>query len=578
VKKIKNLLIFLIILVIATYLRFIGLNWDQGHFLHPDERFLNMTIGELTLPKNLAEYLNPETSGLNPRNVNRDFFVYGNLPISLSKLVNFLYQKNTLAEITIIGRTLSALADLLVVPLIYLTVQLLEKIFNKRKIVIHPAIKYWSSLIYALLVLPIQQAHFFTTDTFLNLFVFASFYFSLRYFYQKKLLNLVSAGIFLGMALASKITAIFILPLNLCLINLNIFWPLKQKLKKTNFIKTIKKLFIISLLFLLSAYFSLRLTNPYIFQNSSIFDPQVSKEFINDLNELKSFSNEETGFPPAIQWFNRSIFFGLKNLIFFGFGLSASTFALLGMVLEIKKIWTSFKEKNFTKESLIFSLIIFWLASFLIFYALQFVQSIRYYLLIYPFLAILAGIGVTKFLSTRKHKLRWLVVLLITLSIWPMMFVSIYIKPHSRIQASRWIYENIPNNALLLAEHWDDALPLNLQEYQKQYNLQQLPVFAPDNQEKWDIINSYLNQANYYILSSNRGWGSMGRLPEKYPQMSQFYQDLFAGLGNYKLIAEFNSFPSLEYLGINFSINDSWAEEAFSVYDHPQVMIFQKIK
>jgi len=85
-----------------------------------------------------------------------------------------------------------------------------------------------------------------------------------------------------------------------------------------------------------------------------------------------------------------------------------------------------------------------------------------------------------------------------------------------------------------------------------------------------------LAEADYYILSSNRAWGSVMRVPEKYPQMSKFYQDLLANQTDYQLIAEFNSYPSLEYLGIDISFNDTWAEEAFSVYDHPQVLIFQK--
>jgi hypothetical protein len=40
------------------------LNWDQGQFFHPSERFLNMTIQELQLPKNLLEYFDPQQSTL----------------------------------------------------------------------------------------------------------------------------------------------------------------------------------------------------------------------------------------------------------------------------------------------------------------------------------------------------------------------------------------------------------------------------------------------------------------------------------------------------------------------------------
>ncbi len=90
----------------------------------------------------------------------------------------------------------------------------------------------------------------------------------------------------------------------------------------------------------------------------------------------------------------------------------------------------------------------------------------------------------------------------------------------------------------------DDALPLTLTNHWQQYEQIQLPVFAIDNEEKWETMSINLAQADYYILSSNRAWGSISRVPEKYPQMSKFYQDLFANKTDYQLVAEFNSYPS----------------------------------
>jgi hypothetical protein len=46
------------------------------------------------------------------------------------------------------------------------------------------------------MVLPIQQSHFFTTDTFLNLFVFASFYFVSNIFSKKKSYISLALGFF----------------------------------------------------------------------------------------------------------------------------------------------------------------------------------------------------------------------------------------------------------------------------------------------------------------------------------------------------------------------------------------------
>jgi hypothetical protein len=577
VLKVKNKLVLVLILFLAAILRLVNTNWDQGNFLHPDERFLNMAVQELKLPNSLGEYLNQEISGLNPRNYGKNFFVYGNLAPSLNKLVSSLLRQDSLEEITITGRVLSALADLMIIPIIYLAVLLLEKNLKGRGVKIAPNTKLWASLIYALSVLPIQQAHFFTTDTFLNLFVFASFYFSLQFFFKKKLYWLILSGFCLGLAIASKISGIFILPLNLSIITLNYFWPFQLQFSKKNVKKTLLRTSKMVLIFGLSTYLSLRLASPYLFANSSFFKIALSPDFINNLKELKTFENNEVWFPPAVQWMNRSSFFGLYNLIIFGFGIVASVFTFLGIRASTKKIISLFKKTKKQKQLLTLVFILVWMGGFFIYYSQQFVQSIRYYLIVYPFLAILAGFGITTFFTKPKTQWLWTSIVICLLILWPLMFISIYLKPHSRIRASEWIYQNIPNESLILTEHWDDALPIGPNESFKYYKQQQLPVFAPDNNQKWLEINLALSEADYYILSSNRAWASIIRVPEKYPQMSEFYQNLLNGQSSYQLIAEFNSYPGLEYLGIPISLKDSWADEAFTVYDHPQVLIFKKI-
>jgi len=160
-----------------------------------------------------------------------------------------------------------------------------------------------------------------------------------------------------------------------------------------------------------------------------------------------------------------------------------------------------------------------------------------------------------------------------------LMFQSIYLRPHSRVTASEWIYKNIPNNALILSEHWDDSLPLPVSENSgKQYRSEQLSVFDSDLPVKWQKIRDQLNRGDYYILSSNRGWGSIPTVPERFPIMAQFYKDLFAEKTQYKKVIEFDSYPSLRYFGIPIDFPDNFAEETFIVYDHPQVIIFKKQK
>jgi len=192
--------------------------------------------------------------------------------------------------------------------------------------------------------------------------------------------------------------------------------------------------------------------------------------------------------------------------------------------------------------------------------------------------------------------------------IWGLFFLSIYSRPHSRVQASRWIFQNIPAGSPLTNEHWDDVLPLTLspQNYLQQYPLTTLNLYDPDTVDKWQKINADLTRVDYLVMSSNRLWASIPQAPRKYPIATKFYQDLFDGKLAFTKVAEFNSYPGINlsfltgcyYFGPgNFPyrsktntwfsfdpncyypgiyIRDDIAEESFSVYDHPKVLIYAR--
>ena len=244
-------------------------------------------------------------------------------------------------------------------------------------------------------------------------------------------------------------------------------------------------------------------------------------------------------------------------------GIGYTLCILLGIYFLIKKI-----------RNTELYVILGWVILFIIYQGLQTVQTMRYFIIIYPFLAIFAGIGFA-YIPKRIPKIVPAALLLITV-IWTLFFFSIYTKPVTRITASEWIYKHIPTNSIILTESWDDGLPLPIFDMSnKNYIPKQLPVFDPDTAKKWHTMNLLLKEGNYLILSSNRGYGSIPTVPERYPRMTKFYHDLFAGKTVYKEIKEFTSYPSLSYLGIPITIPDDGAEEAFTVYDHPKVIIFK---
>ncbi len=78
-------LLLLGILVAGAYFRFTGVNWSEGEALHPDENFLSQVTSAIQPPPTLGDYFDSKTSTLNPYNKGFSLFVYGDLPIFITR-------------------------------------------------------------------------------------------------------------------------------------------------------------------------------------------------------------------------------------------------------------------------------------------------------------------------------------------------------------------------------------------------------------------------------------------------------------------------------------------------------------
>lgn len=552
----KKILLFYSVILLALFLRFYNTNWDSGFHLHPDERFLTMIgITEKT-PTSFSQYFDTKTSPLNPNNLGFSFFVYGTFPLTLNFLFSLILHTQNYFDFTLQGRVLSAFFDSLTCLVVYAIARLLRQKYD-----LPYSFPLCSLFIYSIAVLPIQLSHFYTVDMFANFFIITSVYFSMRFFFSGKTYYIVASAIFFGLAVASKVSVLIAFPL----LFIFFFLPHTKHYQNQPFL-TLRSLlfFILKLfLFLFISYFTIRITDPYMFQSSNILIPQLDITFLQSIKILQSEYSPTTSFPPAFQWINKiPLIFSVKNIFLFGFGIPSSLLLLSGMWIAVWK-----------KKLPVLRMLSLWLISMFYIEGMQFAQTMRYFIYFYPFFSLFAGIGLS-FLIKKKSFIIVLIILCL-LCIWPLSFFSIYLSSNTRVLASKWINTHVPSNSTILTEYWDDSLPL-FASPGKKFNSIPLQVFAPDTPLKWSNLQKELASGNYLVLSSNRGWETIENLPEKFPKMSQWYKDLFAGKLPYKKIAEFKQYPTLSYLGIPITISDAFSEEAFTVFDHPTVFIFQQ--
>ncbi|PWH16613.1 MAG: hypothetical protein DDG60_03795 [Anaerolineae bacterium] len=143
---------------------------------------------------------------------------------------------------------------------------------------------------------------------------------------------------------------------------------------------------------------------------------------------------------------------------------------------------------------------------------------------------------------------------------------------------------------------WDDGLPLRMDGYDAYGGIYQgglnFEMYWDDNQEKLDRFVGNLESGDYIFITSNRQWATTTRVPERYPLTTAFYRALigcppeqeviwcynvaepgmFQGQLGYELVKTFTSYPEI----FGYQINTQFAEEAFTVYDAPKVLIFKK--
>jgi hypothetical protein len=268
--------------------------------------------------------------------------------------------------------------------------------------------------------------------------------------------------------------------------------------------------------------------------------------------------------------------FQFTSILHFALGWGVLIFSSLGLIALIMRISVNF----FERKSVDYKFLIL-IMSFLFFFipnSLLFAKWTRFINPTFPLFCLFASYFIYEISNIPKSNdikkiitgILGLTIIIPTL-IWSLMFFSIYTRKDVRITSSNWITKNIPQNSLILTETGNMLEVPLAGNYRKIsfdfYNLENNPRLQ--NQ-----LVQYLTSSDYFIIQSRRIFINHQRLSNQFPLTSNFYNLLFSGKLGFEKVREFNSFPKL----LSLEIDDELAEETWSVFDHPVIRIYKKVK
>jgi YYY domain-containing protein len=559
-------------------LRIYGANYALGNNFHPDERQILFHVVQLSWPHSLAQFLDAAASPLNPH-----FFAYGSFPLYLLATIGNLLSHISptlanFANLTLTGRVLNALFD---TGTILLTGCLGLVLTSDRT----PGRRYaWSvALLAAALVaftpLQLQLSHFYTVDTMLLFFVTLTIFACVVLVDSDKPVRWsLIAGLGYGLALATKFSAA---PLAVPL-----FVALAMRWYRHGIFSIIEPI----IYSLCAALVSFLIAMPY-----AILD---RTEFIQQVAAQGDLARGTLDLPYVRQFASTTPFlYQAQNMILWGMGLMLGLAIIAGFLWICWRIW----KRNAGPWLVVLSWVVVYSAITCSFY----VKFMRYMLPLYPFLTLMAAsalIGLLRFSRERAKSanspgagssilisgfVTFLPYVAIVLVLAGTIFqglalLNVYSQPNTRIQASRWIFQHLKPGSVLTYEQWDDALPVAVDNLDASmypqasyvdasgHPQQGLDLYGDDTTAKAQQLANILPTVDALTMASDRLDKSIPRLPCRYPLTIHYYQLLFSGQLGFHLAAQFENHPNL--LGI--TLNDSNADESYSVFDHPTSRIF----
>ncbi|NMC62094.1 MAG: phospholipid carrier-dependent glycosyltransferase [SAR324 cluster bacterium] len=605
--RFKSFFPLFLITAFALVLRVLFLS--HGFSFHPDERHIIMV-----------------TEGLRLTDLNPGSFAYGSFPfyllwVSKNFLSLFYSWLGTYDGLFIVGRSLSVFFGCIAVILTY---HLGNRTYEQRRIGILAA------GLLAFNFFHIQTSRFFTVDIILTTIALATLLVFIRLDRPFGWVSNVLAGILLGLAIGTKVSALsLIIPLYYMLFLRD--WRRAYSSWLEIFVHTT-----LAILVAISAFF---LADPYTFLGGKslsvrtigwlgfstlwisiilcAFWPQkwgggiklhilaqiVAVSFCTfllvepyayfDYARYLAHTKEQLSLIKGL-WFapytwqyvgTLPFFYHLKQLFFYTIGIPTSLAVFTGILFAA---FSQGRRSN-SREALMLS----WLLPYFIIIAAYQVKFPRYLLPLYPLFMIFAARLLVLCYEKLCNLLSFdgkqvvasipIMIVFISTCLHGISLLSISSEEHTYVRASNWIYDNVPPGSRIMGPHWDDRLPLSLpgksaERYDSEGRDNELAFYEPDTPNKIQKIVEQLAKADYIAFATPRIQGSIPRLEDPLPKQLQeqpftktLLQVLYAGELGYRLVHTSKIEPHIGSL----SFNDDLADESLSVYDHPKASIFK---
>jgi len=586
-RKKRNFVIGYLLFVIGLliYTRFVNLGWGFPYPMHPDER--NMAAAIQSLNCELKSWQVEELkSCLNPH-----FFAYGQLPLYLAyfgigiwKWIMGLSGPISFIEATAALRIISAAAA---IANVWVMLKIAMLIKSKIKDPASPKLQRGEqncdfavcSLIFTFVPYAIQSAHFGTTESLLMLFYSLIVYYSVLILQTRTPSSkfLILNSIFSGMAVATKISAAVFIAL-----------PLVALLFTRS--GRLEKLYLATKLILLTILVAVVLS-PFNLIDYRDFLASINYETAVATGSYAAFYTRQ--FIDTIP-----VWFQMTKIIPYALGWPLFLLFLAGFLLLP---WR--RDINFLRLSL---MIVFLPNAFL------FAKWTRFMAPVFPIMVIFA----TSFLLEIKVINITKTIIIIAAILPGVAYLSVYKSEDVRLQASDWIFNNIPAGSKVLSETANVVdIPLVSNKNYKNYKSYMINSFNFYNLDENPVLQTelghFLSDADYIFVPSRRIWANYtcikdqkSKIPTslrqnvratlgasnmqsdsakckmfnmQYPQVNKYYEKLFNRELGFRLIKEFSSYPQISLFGKTIWENkDEAAEETWSVFDHPVIRIYKR--